>query len=123
MGIGVDQVEIRRMRALLARFPERAPSRLFTPGERAWCDGRPGRHECYAARFAAKEAFLKALGTGWSGGIGWRDVEVERETGGAPRLRVSGAAARRLEQSGGGRVHLSYTHEGGYATATVLIEG
>lgn len=122
VGFGIDLVEIRRMRALLQRHPERAARRLFTDAERARCEDRARPVECYAARFAAKEAFLKALGTGLSGGIGWHDVEVAVDEAGRPRLVVRGAAAERLEALGGTRTHLSFSHEAGTSVAAVVIE-
>lgn len=123
IGIGVDQVEVRRMEELLRRHPERARQRLFTPGERELCDGRSDPAEAFAGRFAAKEAFLKALGTGWSGGISWRDVEVLGGPDERPTLHISGAAERRLQTAGGYDTHVSFTHDGGFATAVVVIEG
>lgn len=123
VGIGIDQVEIERMAGLLSRRPERGARRLFTPSEREHCDGRADPAECYAARFAAKEAFLKALGTGWSGGIAWRDVSVEVGPGGRPRLRIRGAAAERMRAADAHAAHVSFTHEGGAATAVVILEG
>jgi holo-[acyl-carrier protein] synthase len=124
VGIGIDQVEIDRMEGLLSRRPTRAAERLFTAGERGTCRGRARPAECFAARFAAKEAFLKALGTGLGRGVAWHEVEVVvPDGGGRPRLRLSGTAARRLREAGGGSVHLSFTHEAGAATAMVVLEG
>ena len=123
VGVGIDQVEVARMAGLLARRPERARGRLFTEGERARCDGRVEPAECYAVRFAAKEAFLKAVGTGWDGSVAWREMEVVSGPGGRPRLRVDGAAARRLRQAGASSIHLSCTHEAGVAAAVVILEG
>lgn len=111
------------MEELLSRHPERARERLFTPGERELCDGRPDRAEAFAGRFAAKEAFLKALGTGWSRGIAWQDVEVLGGPDERPTLRISGAAGRQMEAAGGYDTHVSFTHDGGFATAVVVIEG
>lgn len=123
VGIGIDQVEVARIRALLERRPERAAERLFTDRERSFCRGRADPSECYAARFAAKEAYLKAVGTGWTGGLGWRQVEVVTGPSGRPGLRLSGEAERRLREAGGGTAHLSFTHEAGVAAAVVVIEG
>jgi len=123
VGIGIDHVRVERMAGLLERRPDGARDRLFTEGERETCEGRASPAEGYAARFAAKEAFLKALGTGWSGGIGWHEVEVVTGANGRPHLRLSGTAAGRLREAGGRRVHLSFTHEGGMAAAVVVIEG
>lgn len=124
VGIGIDQVEVDRMEGLLSRRPERAAERLFTDRERGTCVGRSRPAECFAARFAAKEAFLKALGTGLGRGIAWREVEIlVPDGGGRPRLRLSGTAAKRLREAGGGSVHVSFTHEAGAATAMVVLEG
>lgn len=123
VGIGVDLVRTDRIAGLLERKPERASRRLFSEEERAACRGRSRPEECFAARFAAKEAFLKALGTGWARGIGWHEVEVSTGSGSPPYLRLTGTAAARLREAGGHRVHLSFTHEGGVAAAVVIIEG
>jgi len=123
IGIGIDQVKVDRIEALLEREPERAAERLFSDAERERCGARMRWAECLAARFAAKEAFLKALGTGLSGGISWREIEVEIDANGAPRLRLRGAALRRLHERGGRRTFLSFTHEGGLAVAVAVIEG
>lgn len=123
VGIGVDQVEVARMARLLDRWPERSRARLFTDGERGTCDRRRSAAECFAARFAAKEAFLKALGTGLARGISWREVEVASSAPGRPRLRLHEVARRRLREAGARSVHLSFTHEAGTATAFVVLEG
>lgn len=123
VGVGIDQVEVERMAALLRRHPRRARERLFTPRERERCDATRRPAECFAVRFAAKEAFLKALGTGLALGMRWREVEVVAEEDGRPRLRVSGTAARRLREAGGRSLHLSCTHEAGVAGAVVVVEG
>jgi holo-[acyl-carrier protein] synthase len=123
VGIGIDMVRVDRVAGLLERRPERATTRLFSEEERTACLGRARPEECFAARFAAKEAFLKALGTGWARGIGWREVEVSAGPGSRPYLRLSGVAARRLREAGGHAVHLSFTHDGGITAAVVIIEG
>ena len=122
LGIGIDLVEVSRVAALVERHGGRALRRIFTPAEAAYCGaaGRPA--ESFAARFAAKEAFLKALGTGWAQGIGWTDVEVVSQESGAPTLRVAGEARRRLEAMGATRTHLSLTHTGTTAGAFVILE-
>jgi len=123
VGIGIDRIRVDRVAGLLERHPRRARRRLFSEEEREACEGRPCPAEGYAARFAAKEAFLKALGTGWSGGIGWREISVSTGSNGRPYLRLSGEASRRLRGAGGRRTHLSFTHEGDAAVAVVVIEG
>jgi holo-[acyl-carrier protein] synthase len=122
LGIGIDHVRAERIRSLLARYPDRAGPRLFTETERRACDGRVDPADCYAARFAAKEAFVKALGTGLTGGMRWTDIEIRRRTGGRPGIILHDAARRTFEDLGGGRIHLSFTHEGGTAVAVVVLE-
>lgn len=121
-GLGVDMVQVSRMQDLLERYGDRALERLFTEAERESGRERPRPGEYYAARFAAKEALLKALGTGKSAGVRWREMEVRREDGGDPWLATRGEARRRLEQTGAGRAHLSLSHEGGQAVAVVILE-
>jgi holo-[acyl-carrier protein] synthase len=96
LGTGVDVEEVARLESALEhpRTGGRFRARVFTAGEQAYCEGQGrGRFESYAARFAAKEATMKALGRGWGGDIGWRDIEVVREDGGRPALALSGPAA------------------------------
>jgi holo-[acyl-carrier protein] synthase len=121
-GVGIDTVEVKRMAALLAKNPGRTRTRLFTAGEQECCDARARPDECYAARFAAKEAFLKALGTGLSDGIRWTDVEVVASPKRKPALILSRRAAEVLAEAGAAAVHLSFTHEVGSATAIVVLE-
>ncbi len=121
-GVGIDTVEVERMTALLAKNPERSRARLFTAGEQERCDARARPDECYAARFAAKEAFLKALGTGLSDGIRWTDVEVVASPKQKPELVLSGRASEVLMEASVAAAHLSFTHEAGSATAIVLLE-
>lgn len=123
VGVGIDLVEVARVRALLDRFPDRAAGRLFTRREREACERRARPVECYAARFAAKEALLKALGVGLTGGIRWRDIEVRADAAGNPHLELSGRALEALRERGGRRLHLSFTHDGGGAAAVVVVEG
>ncbi len=123
LGIGIDQVETGRIERLLAERPGRAAERLFTPSERAVCESRQRSAECFAARFAAKEAFVKALGTGLREGVRWTDIEVRTHGNGRPEILVSGPAGRLFRERGGRRIHLSFTHEGGQAVALVVLEG
>jgi holo-[acyl-carrier protein] synthase len=123
LGIGMDLVEIARLERLLGGRTARADrflGRCFTPAERAYCDARADRAGRYAARFAAKEAAAKALGA--PPGLRWRDLEVRR-AGAAPELRLHGPAAAAAAQLGVERVHLTLTHDGGVAAATVVLEG
>lgn len=123
LGIGIDLVEIARVERLLERHGARAQQRLFTPGEIEYCSGagRPG--ESFAARFAAKEAFFKAVRTGWGQGVEWTDVEVVSAPSGAPELRLHGGARRRAHELGARRMHLSLTHSGTAAGAFLILEG
>lgn len=123
VGVGIDQVEVERMDGVLRRHPERAARRLFTAGERDLCGARSHPAECYAARFAAKEALFKALGTGWTRGLRWRDIEVVTDGEGCPELRLRGRAAELMEERGASRVHVSFSHDGGLAVAMVVLEG
>lgn len=123
VGLGMDVVEIARIRRILEGPPGRAErflARCFTPAERAFCDAVRDRAERYAARFAAKEAASKALGV--PAGIGWHDVEVRRGAG-APLLALSGAAREAAARMGAERVLVTLTHDGGVAAATVVLEG
>lgn len=122
VGIGIDQVEVARLRALLERWPERARERLFTRDERRTCDGRACPAECFAARFAAKEACLKALGTGWRGSLSWTEIEVATGEGGRPVLRLSGTVREKARDAGADSLHVSCTHDGGMAAAVVVLE-
>lgn len=123
VGLGMDVVEIARIRRILdgpRGRAERFLSRCFTPRERAYCDGARDRDARYAARFAAKEAASKALGAPL--GIGWHDVEVIR-TGGAPSVALAGMAAAAAKRLLARRVLLTLTHDAGVAAATVVVEG
>ena len=121
-GLGVDIVEIERMRDALERRP-RMKERLFSAEERAYCDKRSRPEVHYALRFAAKEAVLKALGTGFSG-MCFTDVEVARETSGRPVPRLSGRAAERAAELGVVEMHLSlsFTHTTAVASAVAITE-
>lgn len=122
-GTGLDLVEISRMADSLARHGASLRDRVFTPGEQAYCEAqaRPELH--YAARFAAKEAFSKAIGTGIGGDASWRDIAVAHDERGRPTLEVTGAALQRMHALGATSAHLSITHAGDYAAAVVIIEG
>lgn len=122
LGIGIDHVDSERIADLLDRFGERGEQRLFTDRELANCRGRPRPSECLAARFAAKEAFAKALGTGLRG-MTWTDIEVRGGEGEPPYLELHGGAREAVEARGATRVHVSLTHEAGSAMAVVILEG
>jgi holo-[acyl-carrier protein] synthase len=123
VGFGMDVVEIARVARLVdgaAAGAERFLARCFTSGERAYCDARRDRAGRYAARFAAKEAAVKALGA--PRGVAWTDVEVERGEEGPPVLRLHGAARAAADRLEVVRVHLTLTHDGGVAAAAVILE-
>jgi holo-[acyl-carrier protein] synthase len=123
VGIGVDLASVSRVDGLLARRGDRALARLFTPAEARRCRERRHPPESFAARFAAKEAFFKALGTGWGRGGAWTEVEVVSAHSGAPSIRLSGTAAALAERRGVRSIHLSLTHTGDTAAAFVVLEG
>jgi holo-[acyl-carrier protein] synthase len=122
VGLGTDLCEVDRIQQSLDRFGERFRNRVFTPGEIAYAEAKANKAERYAARFAAKEAGMKAIGTGWGHGVTWHDFEVTNEPGGKPALRLQGEAAAFAERLGARRVHLSLTHTKGLAMAVVLLE-
>lgn len=122
VGTGIDIAEVPRIRQSIERFGERFLHRIYTPGEIRYCDSKRNRVERYAARFAAKEAAMKALGTGWSRGVRWRDCEVVRLPGGRPTLVFHGKAgefAARLEVK---NIALSISHTVDQALAQVILE-
>jgi len=119
IGIGVDLVEVDRMRTVLARTPTMV-EKLFTAGERAYAEAANDPTERYAARFAAKEAVAKALGS--PGGMRWRDCEVVTEADGAPHLVLTGTVAEAARARGVRSWHLSLSHDGGLAIAMVVAE-
>jgi len=123
LSVGIDLVEIDRLDEVMRRRGERFTRRVFTPAERAYCDGRPRPVIHYAGRFAVKEAVLKALRTGWVKGISWQDVEVESGPGGEPSAVLSGGARERAEAMGLTELHISIAHTDHYAVATAVAEG
>ena len=123
VGIGVDLVEVARLARALARQGTRFERRVFTEAEIAACHERTDRDRALAARFAAKEACLKALGTGWSGGLGFSQIEVVRGVDGQPAIALHGKAAALAKDRGIVRVHVSLTHESTVAAAVVVLEG
>jgi len=122
VGSGIDLTEIGRVQKVVDRFGARFLDRVFTAGEQAYCLGRRRSAESLAARFAAKEAAAKALGTGISRGVNWLEIEVVREPGGRPSLRFHGRAAQVAEQLGVRRAALSLTHTADLAMASVVLE-
>uniref|UniRef100_A0A832I777 Holo-[acyl-carrier-protein] synthase n=1 Tax=Eiseniibacteriota bacterium TaxID=2212470 RepID=A0A832I777_UNCEI len=122
-GIGIDVVKVERLVEALERFGERFEKRIFTDAELAYCRRHKDPLPHLAARFAAKEAAFKAIGTGLSNGIGWKMAEVIQPGGHAPRLAYHGLALERFEALGATGSHVSLTHDGGLAIACVVIEG
>ena len=122
VGTGVDIAEIPRIRESIERFGDRFLKRIFSEGEIAYCERKASRYESYAARFAAKEAGMKALGTGWSRGVRWRDIEVVRPKGQRPTIQFHGVAAAIAEKLGAKNIALSITHTSEQALAHVILE-
>jgi len=119
-GVGIDLVEIARVAEMLARWPQRFVERVFTPEEITACESRgSSAAAALAARFAAKEAFAKALGTGVDKDFSWKDFAVHNQSNGRPLPRLSARLAARLQ---GVKVHLSLAHSDHYATAVVVLE-
>ena len=122
VGSGIDMVEIARIAQAIDRYPARFVQRIYLPGEVGYCLRKRHSAESFAARFAAKEAAAKALGTGMQRGVGWQDIEVIREAGGRPALRLHGRAARIAASLQVRSMALSITHTTVYALAQVLLE-
>ena len=122
VGTGIDIAEVPRIAEAIARFGGRFLQRVFTEEERRYCDSKANRIERYAARFAAKEASMKALGTGWNHGVRWRDIEVHRQPGKRPTIRFHGKAAEFAGRLGASNVALSISHTAEQAIASVILE-
>lgn len=122
VGTGIDIAEVPRIRQSVERFGARFVQRIFTAEEIRYCDSKANRYERYAARFAAKEAAMKALGTGWNHGVRWRDCEVVRMPGGRPTMTFHGKAGEFAVKLGVKNVALSITHTAEQAMAQVILE-
>jgi holo-[acyl-carrier protein] synthase len=122
VGTGIDIAEVPRIRHSIERFGGRFLNRIFTAGEQRYCDSKANRVERYAARFAAKEAAMKALGTGWNYGVRWQDCEVARKPGGRPTLVFHGKAGEFAAKLGVTNISLSLTHTEESAMAQVILE-
>lgn len=118
--IGVDIIETHRVRQALERWGARFENRVYTEEERRYCRSKSRPYLSYAGRFAAKEAAMKALGTGWNG-VHWKEIEVVRPPGQRPTIRFSGRAERRFESMGGKAARLSLSHTEEHAIAQVLL--
>ncbi len=120
-GIGTDIIEVSRIKSVMDRdigFREK----IFTPGEIAYCETKKHKYENYAARFSAKEAFLKAIGTGWRFGIRFADIEIYHDEYGKPLIRLSGKAEQLSKDEGISKIHVSLSHLKEMATAIVVVE-
>ena len=122
IGLGVDIAEVRRVQAAIERRGARFLRRVYTPAEVEYCERFKNKFERYAGRFAAKEAAMKALGTGWSRGVRWLDIEVVREVSGRPTIVLAGQAAKIAGRLGVKRISLSITHTDEQALAQVIFE-
>jgi len=122
VGTGIDIAEVPRIREAIERHGQRFLHRIFTEGEIQYCESKANRVERYAARFAAKEAGMKAIGTGWNHGVRWRDIEVARKPGGRPTLLLHGKAAEFAARLGAVNIALSLTHTAQQAMAQVILE-
>ncbi|MGO9336921.1 MAG: holo-ACP synthase [Terracidiphilus sp.] len=122
VGSGIDLAEVGRIRQSIDRYGSRFLDRIFTAAEQAYCQRKRNSAESFAARFAAKEAGAKALGTGISQGVSWLEIEVVRERGGRPTLRLYGRAAQFAQRLGVAHIALSITHTTDVAMASVVLE-
>jgi len=122
VGTGVDLAEVDRIQSAIERHGRRFIERIYTPAEIAYVERKANRYERYAARFAAKEAGMKAIGTGWKRGVRWRDFEVTNLPSGRPTLQFHGAAAQIADSLGVRNIVLSLTHTAAQAMAVVILE-
>jgi holo-[acyl-carrier protein] synthase len=122
IGMGIDVAEVRRIREVIESQKERFLRRVFTEMEVEYCEQFKNKFERYAARFAAKEAAMKALGTGWSRGVRWVDLEVVRQRGGRPTMALKGEARKIADKLGVKSIALSITHTADQAFAQVIFE-
>jgi len=122
VGMGIDVAEVDRIRAVVEAQAERFLKRVYTPAEVAYCEQFKNKYERYAGRFAVKEAAMKALGTGWSRGVRWVDVEVVRQRGGRPTLELKGEAKNIADRMGVKHIAVSITHTAEQAFAQVIFE-
>jgi holo-[acyl-carrier protein] synthase len=123
LGLGIDLVEVSRIRALLQKGGDRFKERVYTVGEIAYCDSCADGAMNFAARFAAKEAVAKALGTGFTNGVSWKDIEVLRSDGGAPSVRLHGGAQTVAGTLGVAKVLITLTHTATAAAASAVLLG
>jgi holo-[acyl-carrier protein] synthase len=122
LGIGTDLAEVDRIRESIERFGDRFLNRIYTPGERSYALSKANSAERFAARFAAKEAGMKAIGTGWSQGVTWQDFAVVNERSGRPTIRLTGVAREVADRLGVKTLSVSLTHTKAVAFAVVILE-
>ena len=122
VGTGIDIAEVSRIANSIERFGRRFLERVFTPAEISYCESKANKAERYAGRFAAKEAAMKAIGTGWNQGVTWQDIEVQRVPGGRPTIAFHNQAEEFFRSLGAVRAHLSITHTAESAMAQVILE-
>lgn len=122
LGTGIDLAEVTRVREAIERYGDKFVQRIYTPLEIAYVERKANKYERYAARFAAKEAGMKAIGTGWRKGVRWHDFEVVNLPTGRPTLRLHGVAAEVASKLGVERIHLSLTHTAEQGMAFVILE-
>ena len=122
VSLGMDLMQISRLEQALERRGTRFLERIFTPGERAYCERRKARVTHYAGRYAVKEAVMKVLGTGWARGVRWIDIEVTRAPGAAPEVVLHGRSAEIAAARGIARIHITITHDADIAAAVAVAE-
>ncbi len=122
VGLGIDAEDVERVRLVIERHGSRFLEKVYTPQEVAYVEDKANRFERYAARFAAKEAAMKALGTGWAKGVHWRDLEIINSPEGCPSLKLTGGALSRAMELGYRRAHVSMSHTRKTAFAQVILE-
>lgn len=122
VGLGLDIAEIDRIGQAITRRGAAFLERVYTPQEVAYCEQHKNKFERYAGRFAAKEAAMKALGTGWRHGVRWHDIEVTRESSGKPTIGLEGVAREIADRMGVKNISLTITHSGNFALAQVIFE-
>ena len=123
IGVGTDLIRVSRVRKLADRFPGRIGKKVFTTGELQYCLKKNDAAVSLAGRFAAKEAVMKALGTGWRSGVRFIDIEIVRAESGRPSIVLHGKVAEIARERGIATVHISITHDGDIASATAIAEG
>ena len=123
IGIGVDLISVERVQKAMERSGERFKNRVFTAAEQAYCDAMKMKYQHYAARFAAKEAVMKSFGIGWSKGVAWTDIEVINLASGQPTIKLHGKLAEIGEEKKASAIHVTISHQSGYAIATAIAEG